>query len=79
MLNIAINVILYDTQIFIIAKIGNLYFIIRQISHGKIRDLISFYVDENLKTQVIDFWTSRFKFYDLCDRNLFYDKQPAKE
>ena len=34
---------------------------------------------ENLKIQVIDFWTSEFKFYDLCDRNLFYDKQPAKE
>ena len=55
MFNIVINVNLYDIQIFIIAKIGNLYFIIRQISHGKIRDLISFYLDENLKTQVIDF------------------------
>ena len=79
MFNIVLNVNLYDIQIFIIANKENLYFIIRQISHGKIRDLISFYLDENLKTQVIDFWTSTFKFYDLCDRNLFYDKQPAKE
>ena len=61
MFNISINVNLYDIQIFIIAKIDNFKFIIRQISHGIIRDLISFY-DENLKTQVIDFWRQGLNF-----------------
>ena len=62
MFNILINVNLYDIQIFIIAKIENFKFMIRQISHGKIRDLISFYLDENLKTQVIDFWRQGLNF-----------------